>query len=183
MPNYRRVKIKGGTYFFTLVTNKRQNLFASLKYRDLFLESINHVKNYHPLNLVAYCILPDHIHLLIRLPEDDDNFSLRISEIKKRFSKLYSKNFGVSPAKNAGIVRPGRSGLWQQRFWEHTLRDEEDLHRHIDYIHYNPVKHGLVHKVKNWPSSSFFDYVKTGNYQIDWGEDYHDKDEKFKFGE
>jgi len=183
MPNYQRVKIKGGTYFITLVTFKRQIIFAPAEIRELFIKSLNHVRKYHPFHLEAYCILPNHIHLLIRLPEDDDNISLRISEIKKRFSKLYSKNFGSSQAKIDGLVPPGRSGLWQQRFWEHTIRDEEDLHRHIDYIHYNPVKHGLVNQVRDWHISSFFDYVKTGNYQIDWGEDYHDKDEKFKFGE
>ena len=183
MPNYRRIKIKGGTYFLTVVTYNRQIIFATAKNRELFIKSLNHVKKYHPFHLEAYCILPDHIHLLIRLLEDDDNISLRISEIKKRFSKLYSKNFGQSPAKNAGLVRPGRSGLWQQRFWEHTIRNEEDLHRHIDYIHYNPVKHGLVHKVKDWPSSSFFDYVKAGNYQIDWGEAYQDDNEKHTYGE
>jgi putative transposase len=183
MPNYRRVKIKGGTYFFTLITNKRQRFFTNPEKRELLGQSINHVKTYHPFLLVAYCILPDHIHLILRLPEDDDNFSLRISEIKKRFSKLYTKNSGQSPAKIAGLVGPGESGLWQQRFWEHTIRDEEDLHRHIDYIHYNPVKHGLVQKVKDWPSSSFFDYVKAGNYEIDWGESYQDNNEKHKYGE
>ncbi len=183
MPNYRRVKIKGGTYFFTLVTYKRQNIFSIPENRELFLESINHVKNYHPFHVIAYCILPDHIHLLIRLPEDDDNFSLRISEIKKQFSKLYTKNIGQSPAKIAGLAKSGESGLWQKRFWEHTIRDEEDLHRHMDYIHYNPVKHGLVNRVKGWPNSSFFDYVKAGNYEIDWGEAYQEYNEKQRFGE
>ena len=183
MPNYRRVKIKGGTYFITLVTFKRQNIFSIPDNRELFMKSILHAKKYHPFHLQAYCILPDHIHMLIRLPEDHDNISLQISEIKKRFSKLYSKNFGPSQAKIDGLVPLGRSGLWQQRFWEHTISNEEDLHRHIDYIHYNPVKHGLVHKVKNWPSSSFFDYVKAGYYQIDWGEAYQDDKENFIFGE
>ena len=183
MPKYRRVIIKGGTYFITLVTFNRLNVFSIPDNRDLFIKSILHVKKYHPFHLQAYCILPDHIHLLIRLPEDEDNISLRISEIKKRFSKLYSKSFGPSQAKIDRLVPLGRSGFWQQRFWEHTIRNEEDLHRHIDYIHYNPVKHGLVNQVRGWPSSSFFDYVKAGNYDIDWGEAYHGDNEKHTYGE
>ena len=183
MPNYRRVRIKGGTYFFTLVTYKRQKVFASLETRILLLESVNYVKRFHPFYIEAYCILPDHIHLLWRMPEDDDNYSMRIAEIKKRFSKYYFKNLGTTLLLNPLQAMRKESGIWQRRFWEHYIRDEEDLNRHIDYIHYNPVKHGFVKKVSAWPSSSFFDYVRTGNYQVDWGDEYHANQEKNVFGE
>jgi putative transposase len=183
MPNYRRVRIKGGTYFLTLVTYKRENIFASIKNRELLLESINHVNHFHPFFLEAYCILTDHIHLLCRLPEDDDNYSIRIAEIKKCFSRKYLEIYERPLPRDASQVKRGESGIWQLRFWEHYIRNEEDLNRHIDYIHYNPVKHGLVNKVIDWPSSSFFDYVKAGYYPIEWGERYEFDHGKRLFGE
>ena len=183
MPDYRRVKIKGGTYFFTLITYKRRNVFSSVEKRDLFLESVNHVKHFHPFLLEAYCILPDHIHLLCRLPEDDYNYSMRIGEIKKWFSKKYLDRYEGFISINGLQAKRGESGIWQQRFWEHYIRDEEDLNRHIDYIHFNPVKHALVSQVRDWPSSSFFEYVKAGNYDRDWGISYQEENEKLAFGE
>ncbi len=182
MPNYRRVKIKGGTYFFTIVTNKRQRLFHSPKARELLLKAFDHVKQFHPYAMEAFCILPDHIHLLWKMPEDDEHYSMRIAEIKKRFSKTYYEEISKTISKNSKQAKRGENGLWQRRFWEHYIRDEEDLHRHIDYIHYNPVKHGLVKQVKEWPSSSFFDYVKKGVYEIDWGETYEESKDNL-FGE
>jgi putative transposase len=169
MPNYRRVKIKGGTYFFTLITHNRNKLFASSKTRELFLEALEHVRIYHPFTLIAYCILPDHIHLLIKLPEDDDNFSTRISEIKKRFTKQYRAKNNISQSKNS-LVKQQNISLWKDRFWEHYIRDENDLSRHIEYIHFNPVKHGLVNQTKDWRASSFFDYVQKGYFDSDWGQ-------------
>ena len=182
MPNYRRVKIKGGTYFLTLVTYDRRKLFYSPGVRQLLLDAINHVGKYHPFIVVAYCILPDHLHFLWQMPEDDDNYSLRIAEIKKRFSKCFMDTHGQTKQSNPSQRKRGETGLWQRRFWEHYIRNEEDLHRHIDYIHYNPVKHGLVERVRDWTSSSFFDYVQTGNYETNWGESY-EIDDKFNFGE
>jgi len=183
MPNYRRVKIEGGTYFLTLVTYKREKIFLQSEARQLLLDSINHVKNIHPFYMKAFCILPDHVHLLWQMPEDDANYSTRIAEVKKRFSKHYLSDFGNLLSLNLSQAKRGESGLWQRRFWEHYIRDEEDLYRHIDYIHYNPVKHGLVDSVRDWPSSSFFDYVQEGYYEIGWGEGYRVDQEKFNFGE
>ncbi|MEA3327331.1 MAG: transposase [Chloroflexota bacterium] len=183
MPNYRRVRIKGGTYFFTLVTYKRQKIFASLEVRELLLKSINHVKEFHPFSMIAYCVLLDHIHLLWQMPENEYDYSLRIAEIKKLFSKQYKHKISVIPSLNELQTNRGESGIWQRRFWEHYIRDKVDLNRHIDYIHYNPVKHGLVNRVRDWPSSSFFEYVSLGNYHIDWGEGYHTDQEKISFGE
>jgi putative transposase len=183
MPNYRRIKIRGGTYFFTLVTNKRQQIFLSPEARSLFIGSMNHVRQHHPFSIEAYCILPDHIHLLWLMPNDDNNYSVRIAEIKKYFSKQYIDAIGVSSVKTDSQTKRGESGIWQRRFWEHFIRDESDLNKHIDYIHYNPVKHGLVKSVEDWPSSSFFDYVQSGFYDLDWGENFDLEDNEINFGE
>jgi len=183
MPNYRRVKIKGGIYFSTLVTYKREKIFLQSEARQLLLDSINHVKNIHLFYMKAFCILPNHVHLLWQMPEDDANYSTRIAEVKKQFSKHYLSYFGYMRSVNLSQAKRGESGLWQRRFWEHYIRDEEDLYRHIDYIHYNLIKHGLVDSVRDWPSSSFFDYVQEGYYEIGWGEGYRVDQEKFNFGE
>ena len=170
MPDYRRVKIKGATYFFTLVTYKRQKLFLTEDKRDLFLDSLQYVQNYHPFTLTAYCILQDHIHLIWEMPTDDANYSMRIGEIKRRFSKKFAAHFGSPKKLRPNQVKRREAGIWQPRFWEHYIRDEDDLSRHIDYVHYNPVKHGLVQQVSDWPSSSFMGYVRQGFYQQDWGQ-------------
>ena len=170
MPDYRRVKIKGGTYFFTLVTNQRYQIFHNNNAIGLFLDAQQHVRNLHPFTIIAFCILPDHIHFLWEMPLYDADYSLRIGEIKKRFSKCYIAKYGNPFPINTNQQKRGESGIWQRRFWEHTIRDEGDLNRHIDYIHYNPVKHGLVKQVKTWPNSSFFDYVNLGLYDEDWGQ-------------
>jgi putative transposase len=183
MPNYRRVKIEGGTYFFTLVTNQRQRLFSQGKARNIFLESVSHGREIHPFSTIAYCILPDHIHLLWELPIEDANYSLRISEIKKRFSKHFIAEFGNSNHVTPSQLRRGETGIWQRRFWEHYIRDEADLFSHIDYIHCNPLKHNLVDQVKDWSASSFFDFVKEGYYDIDWGFDIAKRLDTKIFGE
>ena len=170
MPDYRRVKIKGGTYFFTLVTNQRFPVFSNNKANNLFMEAQQHVGSIHPFTAVAFCILPDHIHLLWEMPINDADYSLRIGEIKKWFSKRYINKFG-NPVPLSPIQRKrGEAGIWQRRFWEHTILNEEDLNRAINYIHYNPVKHGLVNQVKDWVGSSFYEYVRNQYYDEDWGQ-------------
>jgi putative transposase len=169
MPEYRRVKIPGGTYFLTLVTYQRQRLFSTRKVCDLWHEAVNHVSTYHPFTMVAYCILPDHIHMIWRMPKDDLNYSMRIGEIKKYFSKRYVARFGVTIPKNKSQQKRRELTIWQRRFWEHYINNQDDLRCHIDYIHYNPVKHGWVDQVFKWQSSSFFDYVAKGYYGLDWG--------------
>jgi putative transposase len=183
MPDYRRVKIQGGTYFFTIVTHQRKQLFLHAKAPDLFLESLNHVNKFHPFSSLAYCILPDHIHLLWKMPVNDAEYSTRISEIKKKFSKYFIAEYGTSNFINQSQKNRGETGIWQRRFWEHYIRDEEDLERHINYIHYNPVKHGLVDQVNEWSASSFFDYVEQGYYTYDWGQGGLQKTDSHSFGE
>jgi putative transposase len=170
MPDYLRIKIEGGTYFFTLVTYQRKPLFLQETAIELFLESLNHVRTYHPFSALAHCILPDHVHLLWEMPINDANYSVRIGEIKKRFSKRFITQFENPFLVTTTQKMRGETGIWQRRFWEHFIRDEEDLKQHIDYIHYNPVKHGLVNKANEWSASSFFDYVKAGYYNDDWGQ-------------
>jgi putative transposase len=183
MPEYRRVKIKGGTYFFTLVTYHRQPIFSSSSHCHHLLAAVKHVANYHPFELLAYCILPDHIHVIMALPEHDFNYSTRISLIKRRFTRQYINELDWQAPKRESYKKRQESGVWQRRFWEHFIRDEEDLHRHIDYVHYNPVKHGLVSQVSYWAHSSFFDYVRDGYYQMDWGQNEDVDAGKFNFGE
>jgi len=155
MPEYRRIVQKGGFYFFTIVTHQRQKLFLYPEAQSLLLKSIDHVRNYHPFEVKDFCILPDHVHFLWHMPENDANYSMRISQIKHHFSKQYEALFGLSIPKNTSRQKRREVTIWQRRFWEHWIRNERDLQRHIDYIHYNPVKHGLVNKVCYWESSSF----------------------------
>ena len=183
MPEYRRVKFKGAIYFFTLVTYKRQPIFSSTEPVSLLTKSIDRIKTYHPFNIETYCILPDHIHIIWSLPEDDHNYSMRIGQIKRRFSKLYAERFDLSIETNESRQKRQELPIWQRRFWEHWIRDENDLNRHIDYIHYNPVKHGLVSRVKEWKYSSFLEFVDLGYYELNWGENYKIYHEKYQFGE
>lgn len=170
MPEYRRTTIEGGSYFFTLVTYQRRKFFDQSFACSLLHDSISHIQKYHPFNMIAFCLLPDHVHFIWQLPENDNNYSVRISQIKRRFSKhLMAKNEIALPQAKSRESRR-ELPIWQRRFWEHYLRDVDDLNQHIDYVHYNPVKHGLVNRVRDWENSSFFDYVQIGVYDLDWGE-------------
>ncbi len=159
MPNYRRAQTPGGTFFFTLVTHLRQPVFADPLCRDLLRHSIEGVRNNHPFTIDAWVLLPDHLHCLWTLPEGDANFSKRWGMIKASFTKAL--NATLAPT----ALRPT---FWQKRFWEHCIRDEQDLRQHMDYIHYNPVKHSLAETAADWPYSTFHRHVKMGNYPPDW---------------
>ena len=160
MPNYRRVRNAGGTYFFTVVTAQRRPILLG-RYADLLLEIFSEAGLELPFDSEAFVILPDHLHAIWRLPEGDHNYSKRWGLIKSRFSK------------RSGLLANSRlgeySGLWQPRFWEHAIRDEADWRTHMDYIHFNPVKHGLAKRVVEWPYSSFRRCVAQGWYEPDWG--------------
>ena len=120
----------------------------------------------HPFVIDAVVILPDHVHVVMTLPTDDADYSTRLRLIKRRFTNAVEKS-GIPIARH----RNGEPALWQRRFWEHTIRDEADFERHVDYIHYNPVKHGLVTRVRDWPHSSFHRYVRRGVLPEDWAGD------------
>jgi len=141
------------------------------------------VKRRFPFTIDAICLLPDHIHCIWILPEDDANYSVHWKEIKRLFTKGYLEQIGPSGDRNPSRLSRGEAAIWQRRFWEHTIRDVEDLNRHRDYIHYNPVKHGLVPSVPSWAWSSFHRYVKMGYYAGGWGEEIGDKVKGMNCGE
>ena len=173
MVNYRRVYLEGGTYFFTATLKNRTSDYLTT-YVDALRESFAHVKKQRPFEIIAIVILPEHLHCLWQLPEDDINYAGRWRAIKSRFTRSLLKS-GVSLHKN----NRGEYKLWQARYWEHTIRNESDLLQHIDYIHYNPVKHGWVESVADWPYSSFHDFVKKGKIERNWGESYIEKINKY----
>ena len=164
MPNYRRYYIPGGTFFFTLVSYGRSAIFTTPQARSLLRSAWVDVKKRFPFSTIAICLLPDHFHCIWTLPEGDTNFSLRWREIKRLFTKGFLQEIGPGAVRNASRVNRNEAAIWQRRFWEHTIRDEADLAKHIDYIHFNPVKHNLVAEVEDWPWSSYHKFVRLGYY-------------------
>jgi putative transposase len=163
MTNYRRYRIKGGTYFFTVNLVERNRTLLT-DHISALREAFRSVKQTHPFHIDAMVVLPDHLHALWTLPEGDDDFSLRWRQIKSAFSRQIEKKERISKSRATKNER----GLWQRRFWEHAIRDEWDFSKHVDYIHLNPVKHNLVQRVADWPFSSFHRYVRLGIYARDW---------------
>ena len=119
-------------------------------------------------------LLDDHLHTIWTLPEGDTRYSARWGWIKKEFTKAYLATGGNEQSRSESRIRQRRRGVLQRRFWEHMLRDEVDYPRHFDYIHYNPIKHGYVESVKDWPYSTFHRWVKRGVYPLDWGSTPHE---------
>jgi putative transposase len=156
--------------FITCVTFERTHIFSEEKACKILNRVWIKVSRRHPFTTEAICVLPDHIHTLLTLPENDTNYSLRIREIKRLFTIQYLAVFGEFYQRNTSRTHKKEATVWQRRFWEHTIRDEQDYENHFDYIHYNPVKHGLVNNVADWSWSSFHRYVKAGVYAPDWGE-------------
>jgi putative transposase len=183
MPEYRRAKVPGGTFFITVVTFNRLPIFLNPIARDLLHVAWEDVTRRFPFTTDAICLLPDHIHALITLPEEDADFSMRIREIKRLFTRVYLAEIGSVTNRSRSRMDKNEATVWQRRFYEHTIRDERDLNTHMDYIHFNPVKHGLVSHVSEWQWSSFHRYVKNGYYSPDWGDGVSFKDEQDKFGE
>lgn len=169
MPNYRRVHIPGSTYFFTVVTYDRRPILCTPLARRLLRAAWSRVSALHPFDTLALCLLPDHLHCLWNLPEADADYALRWQGIKGLFTRRLLEATGGSPLRGASRPRRREAAVWQPRFWEHWIRNEDDLRRHIDYVHYNPVKHGYVRRVGDWPWSSFHRYVRKGFYDPRWG--------------
>lgn len=164
MPNYRRERITGATYFFTVtLADRRSRILVEeiALLRQVYVAANKRM----PFKTVAICVLPDHLHAVWELPEDDRDYSLRWASIKSQFSRSLPAMATVTASK---IIKREK-GIWQRRFWEHRIRDEDDLARHVDYIHFNPVKHGLVTQAGDWPYSSFHRYVARGLLPADWG--------------
>jgi putative transposase len=159
MSDYRRLYKRGGCYFFTLVTHGRAPLFADVQNVDRLKAALRCVVAERPFEVDAIVVLPDHLHCIWRLPESDADFSTRWRLIKHYVA------IGISTARNS---KDGKE-VWQRRFWEHLIRDESDWQRHMDYIHFNPVKHGYVAAPGEWPHSSFLRCVGRGWYEPGWG--------------
>jgi len=167
MPNYIRAKFEGGYYFFTVVTYRRRKLFNTAAARNYLKQAINKTRTRRPFETIAFCLLPDHLHCLWKLPDGDADFSTRWASIKGLFSQQYLREHSNITATTTSRRRKGEVCLWQRRFWEHQIRDQSDLNKHVDYIHFNPVKHGLVERVEDWPWSTYHRYVKEGFYKSD----------------
>lgn len=161
---YRRACVAGATYFFTLVVADRDsNLLVD--HIDALRRAVATVRRRHPFSIDAFVVLPDHLHAVWTLPPGDADFAMRWGLVKATFSKQIPPGEGRSESR----AKRGERGLWQRRFWEHLIRDEEDLARHVDYVHFNPVKHGHVARAIEWPYSSLRAYVRRGWATEDWG--------------
>ena len=167
MPEYRRAFVKGGTFFFTVATYERRPLFAEGSAVDALRDSFKRVMAAYPFEVDSAVIMPDHLHCIWMLPEGDSDFSLRWRLVKSGFT--HSRPVTSAKAVSDSRLKKKEKGVWQRRFWEHMIRDEADLSRHRDYIHYNPVKHGLAASPNEWKHSSFERFVKRGLYPGDWG--------------
>ena len=164
MSHYRRAKFCGGYYFFTVVCYKRRKIFSDVLARKCLRNAFEKVRSKRHFETIAFCLLPEHLHCIWKLPENDGDFSIRWSLIKRDFTINYLKEGGKDSAQSNSRLKHRHRGIWQKRFWEHQIRDERDLQSHIDYIHYNPVKHGLVGEVVNWPWSTYHKYIESGYY-------------------
>jgi putative transposase len=165
MVRYRRNRVEGGTFFFTVALADRRSTLL-INQIDALRAAFRLTRQERPFVLEAAVILPDHLHVILTLPENDADFAARWRRIKGVFSsRMLTAGIAVRRHGN------GELALWQRRYWEHTVRDEEDFARHVDYIHYNPVKHGLVARVRDWPHSSFHLYVRRGVLPLDWAGD------------
>jgi putative transposase len=163
MSRYRRSLVPGATYFFTLSLEDRGSN-ALIEHVDLLRHSYRMVIARRPVRTIAISILPDHLHAVWELPPNDDDFATRWRLIKGLFSR------GLPSGKlTARRRRKGEKGIWQRRYWEHRIRDDEDLQRHVEYTYYNPVKHGLTGSTVDWRYSSFHRDVRSGLFQADWG--------------
>lgn len=165
MPNYIRNRVEGGCYFFTVNLLERHQNELLTEQIGLLRDVVKRVKNQHPFHIDGWVVLPEHMHFILTLPQGDDDYAIKIRLIKTYFSK------GLANTERRSLVRQkrGERGIWQRRFWEHSIRDEADYIAHMDYLHYNPVKHGHVEQVKDWTYSTFHHLVKSEVYPENWG--------------
>jgi putative transposase len=169
MPNYRRAVQPGGTFFFTVVTADRAPILLGDAARTILHNAMTECGRRWDFRFDAGVVLNDHLHTVWTLPPGDTDFSRRWAWIKRRFSSEYLAVGGSEKSVTADHARQRRRGIWQPRFYEHLIRDQDDFNRHLDYIHYNPVKHGLARCPHAWPWSSFHRWVREKGYEADWG--------------
>ena len=183
MSDYRRIKTPGGTYFFTVITHLRRPILTSEVIRQALREGIQRARQTLPLKIEAWVLLPDHLHAVWTLPPEDNNSGARWAIIKRQVSRRYNNYWDGLPKLSDSQRKRRESGVWQRRFWEHQIRDDLDFQRHMDYLHWNPVKHGYVRNVADWPFSSFHRLAAAGIYPVNWGSDPVDETEIINFGE
>ncbi len=164
MPNYRRDRTPGGTYFFTVALRDRSSKLL-LDCVDDFRFAVRETRRRMPFDIIAWVVLPEHLHTVWTLPPDDPDYPTRWRLIKTRFSRRAR----LPRSRSASQMQRGEKGIWQRRFWEHRIRDQTDLRTHVDYIHFNPVKHGHCERVVDWPYSTFHRWMAKGHYRSDWG--------------
>ncbi len=167
MSRYIRADTPGASFFFTVTLLDRQSR-CLVDHVDELREAFAQTRQGHPFRIDAIVVLPDHIHAVWTLPPGDADFSLRWTLIKRRFTRQLLCA-GALDARSAKPRKGCERSLWQRRFWEHQIRDDKDYARHVEYIHFNPVKHGWAKRAADWPHSSFHRYVQQGTVQADWG--------------
>ena len=170
MPNYRRPQIPGGTYFITQVTDQREPWLCSDVGRRALREAIVKVRERYPFVIDAFVLLPEHFHCLLTLPPDDHDFSVRLRLIKTYVTKHDGQALQINRPVSRSRQKRGERHLWQRRFWEHWIQDERDFAMHCDYIHMNPVHHGLCEMPQAWQFSSIHRFMAQNIYAPDWGE-------------
>ncbi len=161
MPHYRRLFVPGGTYFITVNLFDRRSGLLTREIAKL-RAAWAYAARRHPFETVAAVVLPDHLHCIWRLPPNDHDFPMRWRLIKTEFSRALARAEGLD-----GSRRPGERAVWQRRYWEHAIRDDDDLNRHVNYVHFNPVKHGHALNPDNWPYSTWQDWKKLYGRPID----------------
>jgi putative transposase len=159
--------VPGGTYFFTVVTYNRGRFLCEPAACDCLRATIHECRQRWPFESIAFVLLPDHLHAIWTLPTGDCGYSQRWAWLKHTFTRRWLE--ARCSAADSGRIWQRRRTVWQPRFWEHTIREEKDFGNHLDYIHYNPVKHGYAVKPQDWPYSSFHRFAKLGWYEPDWG--------------
>ena len=163
---YRRATTSGACWFFTVnLADRKQDLLV--RHIDLLREVLRHVKQQHPFEIIAMVVMPDHLHAIWQLPPGDSNYPMRWSLIKAGFSRSLAKTERIRESR----LRKRERGIWQRRYWEHLIRDDKDLQAHVDYIHFNPVKHGYCAKPVDWSYSSIHRYITAGWITPDWAID------------
>lgn len=170
MSNYIRLKQSGGCYFFTLVTYRRQRFLTDDLARRFLREAIIKARENYPFSIDAWVLLPDHFHCIWHLPEGDNDYSTRWNIIKTQFTRQAKPHYHNANWMTPSKTKHRESSLWQRRFWEHAIRDDTDYAHHIDYIHYNPVKHGWVKHPRDWPFSTYHRYLNDNLYSPSWGQ-------------
>lgn len=168
MATFRRAT-HAHTYFFTVVSYNRRPILCDQPIRDALRQAIRSTALAYPFTIDAWVLMPDHLHTIWTMPPDDTNYSRRWALIKKHVSKQCGDLYFEGEALRPSNISKRESNIWQRRFWEHAIRDEADFEQHMNYLHYNPLKHGLVHRVTDWAYSTFHRYVDNGVYPNDWG--------------